>query len=203
MNAKTGGCRARQSSFNRCGTRGPPRTGQADIPQLIQSLNLNSKGRITMSQNRKAIFSVISVLSALVIGGFTFFATSQQSQAAKVMFTGNENHEISYADGKEMIERSLNIRVGNDLIAGYMGRNIFEKILAQEKCVGIRIYRARLGDGSSTFVIIGVNGEGKDLAAGIVGEDVVACPPWCDCPPVCNSTEVAVVEGKTLSQTDR
>jgi hypothetical protein len=203
MNAKTGGCRVRQSSFNCCGSRGPPSIGHAYTPQLIQSLILTSKGRITMSQNRKVFFSLISVLFAILFGGIVFFATTQQSHAARVMFTGNEKHEITYAEGKEMIERSLNIRVGNDLIAGYMGRNIFEKILAQDKCVGIRIYKAKLGDGASTFVIIGVNGDGKDLTAGIVGEEIIACPPWCDCPPICGSAEEAVIEAKPLSSTHR
>ncbi len=153
-----------------------------------------------MLSNRKIFFGLISVLCTIVICATVFYVTSQQSHAAKVMFTGDEKHQISYASGKEMIERFLNTRVDNGLIAGYMGRNIFEKILAQEKCVGIRIYKAKMGDGASTFVIIGVDGEGKDMESGVVGEEIVPCPPFCDCPPICGSTVAETVEPNSESQ---
>jgi hypothetical protein len=148
-----------------------------------------------MLSNRKIFFGLISVLSTIVICATVIYVSSQQSHAAKIMYTGNENHQISYAAGKEMIERFLNTRVDNGLIAGYMGRNIFEKILAQEKCVGIRIYQAKLGDGASTFVIIGVDGNGKDMERGVVGEEIFSCPPWC------NSEDIASVNAIPQSKT--
>ncbi len=156
-----------------------------------------------MLSNRKIFFALISVLCTIVICATVFYVSSQQSQAAKIMFTGKENHQIPYAAGKDMIERFLNTRVQNDLIAGYMGRNIFEKILAQEKCVGIRIYRATLGDGASTFVIIGVNGDGKDMASGVVGEDIVPCPPFCNSTLDFTSGTVASIESQQQSETPK
>ncbi|MEX2117503.1 MAG: hypothetical protein WEB37_11495, partial [Bacteroidota bacterium] len=68
---------------------------------------------------------------------------------------------------------------GEQITAGYMGRNIFEKVLEQEEAVGIRIYNARLDDGRPTYVIVGVDRDGNDLLAGPIGEDVIPCPPKC------------------------
>ncbi len=137
----------------------------------------------------------------MLLSATLIYVSSQQTQAEKSMYTGKENHQIPYASGKEMIQRFLNTRIQKDLVAGYMGRNIFEKILAQEKCVGIRIYKAKLGDGASTFVIIGVNGDGKDMEFGVVGEDIVPCPPICNSDLDFTSGTVASIEPTPRSET--
>ena len=62
---------------------------------------------------------------------------------------------------------------------GYFGREIFEKLLSQDGCVGIRCYFAENLDGTPTIVMVGVNSKGDDLVTGIVGEDVLPCPPFC------------------------
>ena len=144
-----------------------------------------------MLSNRRIVIALLTALSTVILCCAIFIVSSQRTQAEKVVFTGSERHQISYAEGKKMIEGFLNTRIGDELIAGYMGRNIFEKILAQQECVGIRIYKAKLQDGASTFVLIGVNGSGKDMISGVVGEEIFSCPPWCDYDAVASATPLA------------
>ncbi|OGU32814.1 MAG: hypothetical protein A2X67_11740 [Ignavibacteria bacterium GWA2_55_11] len=65
------------------------------------------------------------------------------------------------------------------LIAGYFGKNIFEKILNQDKVTGIRIYKAKHDNGDEVFVLVGVDDKGTDLVSGVVGENILTCPPFC------------------------
>jgi len=66
------------------------------------------------------------------------------------------------------------------MVAGYFGKNIFEKILSQDGAVGVRIYKAKHDNGDDVFVLVGVDDKGKDIAAGVVGEGILPCPPICD-----------------------
>ena len=95
------------------------------------------------------------------------------------MFTGNEEHKISLEDA---IKLTRNFRISmsaGSIKAGFFGRNAFSKILAQPDAVGIRIYNAKLDDGSPTFVLVGVNAQGEDLTGGEIAEFGLPCPPYC------------------------
>jgi hypothetical protein len=131
-----------------------------------------------MTNNQKHLARVLVVIAL----SFTFVAgyvtSLDRTTSPKAIFTGNEEHRISTEAALRYVA-NYHAMEGAQLTAGYMGRNIFEQILAQEEAVGIRIYNARLDNGSPTYVIVGVDREGNDLIGGVIGEDVIQCPPWC------------------------
>lgn len=67
-------------------------------------------------------------------------------------------------------------------IKGYFaGADKLNMILAQEDCIGLRIYNGYNDKDSVTnLVILGVDKDEKDMTSGLILERVVACPPECD-----------------------
>lgn len=94
-------------------------------------------------------------------------------------FTGGEDHRISSAEaGKLTANFRGNVPAGT--VCGYFfGGETIRRILAQEGCVGIRIYYGRRDDGTSALVLVGVDGQENDLTAGEVAEFGKPCPPFC------------------------
>jgi len=90
------------------------------------------------------------------------------------------NHVVSLEVAKKYIQNFKNSPTVVTIKAGYFSRNIFDLILAQPKCVGIRYYYAKLDNGTPTIVIIGVDSDGKEISAGVIGEETRPCPPFCD-----------------------
>lgn len=127
------------------------------------------------NQNYLVRFLSLSLISLLVAG---YVIVPSPAPAEKDLFTGNEQHQITTETALRYVS-NYHSTPGEQLTAGYMGRNIFEKILEQEEAVGIRIYNARLDDGRPTYVIVGVDRDGNDLLAGVIGEDIIPCPPRC------------------------
>lgn len=52
-------------------------------------------------------------------------------------------------------------------------------ILKQPGCVALRIYHGRNEKGRRSLVLVGVDGDNKDLSNGIICEVCWECPPWC------------------------
>ena len=131
-----------------------------------------------MSRNQSNLvrFLVISIISVLLTAGFV--VTREPALDEKSVFTGNEQHQITTETALRYVGNYHSMS-GEQMTAGFMGRNIFEKILAQDGAVGIRIYNARLENGAPTYVIVGVDKDGNDLIGGVIGEDVLNCPPVC------------------------
>ena len=131
-----------------------------------------------MSNNHKHFvrFILISITAFLSISAY--LVTLDASKADKPLYTGNEEHQITTEAALNYVANYHSME-GEQLTAGFMGRNIFEQILAQEEAVGIRIYNGRRDDASPTFVIIGVDAEGNDLIGGVIGQKPIACPPIC------------------------
>lgn len=129
-----------------------------------------------MATQQKHIIRTLSVFAVAFISIAAY--VSGDESGTRPVFTGNEQHQINTETALRFVS-NFHSMSGEDLTAGYMGRTIFEKVLAQEGVVGIRIYNARLDNGSPTFVIVGVDGGGNDLIGGVIGEDVLYCPPFC------------------------
>jgi len=88
-------------------------------------------------------------------------------------FTGKENHLISLAEGSVMTREYRETADRDAMKGGFFARNIFEKILAQDGCVGIRNYFAEHNDGTPAVVLVGVDENGNDLSRGWLGEDML------------------------------
>lgn len=91
------------------------------------------------------------------------------------------SHRVTHAMAKRMRARYVKM-FGDGRIAmrpGAYSRTIFDRILAQKGCVGIRLYPAMDGAGRQTTLIVGVDAKGNDILAGIIGDTPWLCPPFC------------------------
>ncbi len=64
--------------------------------------------------------------------------------------------------------------------AGAFHADQVQGLLAQPGCKALRIYNAIDDKGEETFVLVGVDGNDKDLTGGILLEFIFPCPPICD-----------------------
>ncbi len=90
------------------------------------------------------------------------------------------DHEISHAQARRLRKRALETygRTGIGAAHGYH-REIFEKILADPRCVGIRIYPGVDGDGQFVLVFCGFDSKGNNILVGTIGDTPFRCPPFC------------------------
>jgi len=102
-------------------------------------------------------------------------------------FTGKEKHFISLVEASLLTRRHRDKAGRGAIKGGFFGRKIYEKILAQEGCVGVRNYFAALNDGTPTVVLVGVNEGGDDMIRGVLGDDAFPCPPFQGCYNLLNS----------------
>ena len=115
------------------------------------------------------------------------------SKELGAMFTGNEDHNIALLEAQEMISA---FQASNPFktYAWYFGREAIESVLAQNGCVGVRIYGALNKEGKFSPVLFGVTTDGNDIKGGgglqkalgdslIILELVLPCPPYCGSSP--------------------
>ncbi len=124
----------------------------------------------------KQISLPLQALIAIAVA-FVFIASTARAQ-----YKGDEKHVITLDQGAKFIQNFTSNRVAPTTKGGYFGRNIFEKILAQDGCVGIRYYYAAKDDATPTLVLVGVDSTGSDMAQGVIAELTYPCPPWCSSP---------------------
>lgn len=66
-----------------------------------------------------------------------------------------------------------------EIVAHFFGRDIIDKILAQEECLGIRIYYGLDEAGNKQLLLMGAKENGANLSSGIIGDASKPCPPYC------------------------
>ena len=131
---------------------------------------------------KTAGFVVLGILVMLCFGLPSAGAQEKDTSASQAqVFTGNEKHDIDLATAVKMIQKyraSVEDTV-SAIKGGFFGRNAFEKILAQEGCVGIRYYYAQNDSGVPALVLVGVDAKGQDMQTGVLMEIGWPCPPFC------------------------
>lgn len=85
---------------------------------------------------------------------------------------------ITLADGSTMTA-SFRRKFPNETRAVYYSSSVFSDLMAQEGCVGIRIYNALDAEGNMTNVMVGVDEHGDDLIQGKVYDTGSRCPVDC------------------------
>jgi hypothetical protein len=67
-------------------------------------------------------------------------------------------------------------------IKGYFaGEEKLNMILEQEGCIGLRIYNGYgLEESKTNLVIVGVDGNERDMTSGLILEKTLGCPGVCD-----------------------
>ncbi len=101
-------------------------------------------------------------------------------------FTGNEDHSISLPNAADL---TANYRTNHaTAIKGfYYGKTAISDILAQDDCVGIRIYFGEDEFANPQLVICGVDANEDDLDQGLLAEFGWPCPPQCGTSNALNS----------------
>lgn len=95
-------------------------------------------------------------------------------------FTGNEDHSITLAEAADW---TRNYRTANpgDTQGHFFGKQAILDILAQNNCVGIRLYYAldNQTPAKKQLIVVGVTSDQNDLYNGLLAERSIDCPPTC------------------------
>ncbi len=92
------------------------------------------------------------------------------------MFTGNEDQQITLTEASDL---NRNYRTSNpgQTQGHYFSRRTLEAILAQDGCVGVRVYYALDNNGGKELTIVGVESNENDLYNGFIGDRTYKNPP--------------------------
>lgn len=107
------------------------------------------------------------------------------------MFTGNENHDIDLDDAAKLTKNyrdTFSSRTDITFIkAEYFGKSAVTNMLAQDGCVGMRIYYGLDEEDVPKLVLVGVDSSGNDMVEGTILEMGHLCPPSCSTNNALNS----------------
>lgn len=94
-------------------------------------------------------------------------------------FPPAKDHKISLQAAAALTRRYREHPGAGKERAGMFPREVYDALLKQEGCRGIRIYYGR-GEGSGmNLVMVGVDADGNDMTAGEIMEEAYPCPPIC------------------------
>jgi len=94
-------------------------------------------------------------------------------------FTGKEKHDISLHEASKLTRKFRRQASVQGVLGHFFGAEAIKRLLAQEGCVGIRVYHALQDDGTPALVLVGVDAQENDLANGEIVELGKPCPPFC------------------------
>jgi len=88
------------------------------------------------------------------------------------------DHRISLQEAAALTKRHRDARADAEKAGAFHKDQVIE-MLSQPGCEGLRIYHGISGEGKPAFVLVGIDGDGKDLL-GVILEIQMPCPPFCD-----------------------
>lgn len=100
-------------------------------------------------------------------------------------FNGREGGEISLKEGASMTSEYRN-QNPNEIKARFFGKDILEKILNQDGCMGIRMYYALSEDSEPQLVLVGADSDENDMLD-IIADTSLPCPNACSADNPLNS----------------
>jgi hypothetical protein len=107
----------------------------------------------------------------------TLDATFTEAPSLEIGETPRD-HRIPLQEGVAMVRRYRE-RHPDAIHASMFDRAIFDQLLAQPGCAGVRMYYAEAANGAQTLVLVGVDAQGNDLWDGDIGDTHFPCPPFC------------------------
>lgn len=103
------------------------------------------------------------------------------SSVAFSQMPAKRNHEVPLDSAKKFIANFAKDSANAKIKAVMFSREVFDKILLQKGCVGLRYYFAKTNDGIPTLVAVGVDSLGNDMTTKTaIAEGTYPCPPYCD-----------------------
>jgi len=101
-------------------------------------------------------------------------------------FSKTDGADISETKAKEWMKRYRDAHPAKtDVIARFIGADIVQRILQQDKCVGLRVYFGYDEAGALQIFLCGSRADGSNIwpdATGtpaILADSTLACPPYC------------------------
>ena len=88
-------------------------------------------------------------------------------------------HSISRAAAAAMTRRYRAAPDKGPQLAFMFPRDVYERLLAQPGCAGIRAYEALDEKGERQAVLVGVDKNGDDMMDGMLFDLSFPCPPYC------------------------
>lgn len=95
------------------------------------------------------------------------------------MFTGNEDHRITLAEGKEMTKRFRDQTTSGEIIGGFFAITQVVNMLNQDDCVGFRYYYGLDANNKKVMVLVGTDANENDQVNGLILERAFTCPNRC------------------------
>ncbi|NHZ85277.1 MAG: hypothetical protein GWP19_05285 [Planctomycetia bacterium] len=95
------------------------------------------------------------------------------------MFKGNEGEKITLQEAEKFTENYRKSEKAEAIKAEFIGKELVNEILSQEKCVGLRLYFGKNEKGNLNIVVVGANKDGNDLYNGVIADKLPPCPPYC------------------------
>ncbi|MBD3637667.1 MAG: hypothetical protein HUJ25_09960 [Crocinitomicaceae bacterium] len=92
-------------------------------------------------------------------------------------YDGTEGGEITLSNGSSMTG-SFRTNYPNEVKGRFFGKDILKELLAQEDCMGIRMYFAIDSNDDLALVIVGADSNGDDII-GKVADISLPCPSYC------------------------
>jgi hypothetical protein len=93
-------------------------------------------------------------------------------------FNPNSNHVISLEEAS-VLTANFRKKFPDSIKANAYGKRDMQVLLAQQNCVGFRIYNGIDEKGNQQLVIVGVDENGNDLYEGVLLDRSQPCPNVC------------------------
>jgi hypothetical protein len=89
------------------------------------------------------------------------------------------DHHISLEAAAALTRRYRDVAGKAAQKAGAFHADQVGELLAQPGCVALRIYYGKDESGENTLVLVGVDGNDKDMTGGVLLDFIFPCPPVC------------------------
>ena len=106
-----------------------------------------------------------------------------------MQFTGDEAEQIPL-DLAARWTRNFREKHPGETKAHFFGRNLVQKILDQEGCMGIRLFYALDDDSQKQLVMVGADADANNQEEGVIVDRGFPCPDQCGTTDALNSDEV-------------
>ena len=91
-----------------------------------------------------------------------------------------QEHKISLDAAAALTRRFRTAASQGTELGAMFPREVYDRLLAQPGCAGIRMYYGLDDQGKSAMVLVGVDKDGNDMVNGELDDVHYPCPPFCD-----------------------
>lgn len=94
-------------------------------------------------------------------------------------FNGSEGSVVTLQEASAWTANFRATAQPGDILGHFFGKDVLQRILQQDGCMGIRMYYGKESDGVNNLVLVGADASENDMTSGVIAERSVCCPPRC------------------------